>query len=289
MNTVIYWLGRAFIAFVQALPLRVVARLGRIGGGLAFYLTARYRRVTLNNLTMVFSKEKSPEEIRELAKETFRRIGENYTCAVKTAAMSFDELRPHLEFAGFEKFPPNLPNAPHHNIVMAIGHFGNFELYARIQDIRRDYQGATTYRGLKQPAMNRLLQSLRGQNGCLFFERRADGDKLKQLMNRGHVLLGLLADQSSRGARIPFMGHDCHTGLAPAVLALRYNARMFSIICFRTNLAQWRIEVGNEIQTQENGQPRTSEDIMRDVNRDLEAAVRRDPANWFWVHRRWKD
>jgi len=28
---------------------------------------------------------------------------------------------------------------------------------------------------------------------------------------------------------------------------------------------------------------------MRDVNRALEAAVRRDPANWFWVHRRWKD
>jgi lauroyl/myristoyl acyltransferase len=28
---------------------------------------------------------------------------------------------------------------------------------------------------------------------------------------------------------------------------------------------------------------------MRDVNRAFEAAVRRDPANWFWVHRRWKD
>ena len=30
------------------------------------------------------------------------------------------------------------------------------------------------------------------------------------------------------------------------------------------------------------------EDIMRDVNRAFEAAVRRDPANWFWVHNRWK-
>jgi KDO2-lipid IV(A) lauroyltransferase len=288
MNFLIYWLGRAFIAFVQALPLRVVARLGRVGGGLAFYLTARYRRVTLNNLTMVFSGEKTPEEIRALAKENFRRIGESYACAVKTAAMSFEKLRPHIEFAGFEQLPQNTPAAPR-NIVMAIGHFGNFELYARIQHIRPDYQGATTYRGLKQPAADRLLQSLRGQSGCLFFERRADGDKLKQLMNRGGVQLGLLADQSSRGVRIPFLGHDCHTGLAPAVLALRYNARMFSIICFRTGLAQWHIEMGDEIATHENGQPHTSEAIMREVNRALEVAVRRDPANWFWVHRRWKD
>ena len=27
---------------------------------------------------------------------------------------------------------------------------------------------------------------------------------------------------------------------------------------------------------------------MRDVNAEFEKAIRRDPANWFWVHRRWK-
>ena len=289
MNFFIYWLGRAFIAFVQALPLRVVAQLGRTGGGLAFYLTARYRHVTLKNLTMVFGKEKSAGEIRELAQENFRRLGENYASAVKTAAMSFAQLRQHLEFIGFEKFPPNPPGAAHHNIVMAIGHFGNFELYARIQDIRRDYQGATTYRGLKQPAMNRLLQRLRGQNGCLFFERRTEGEKLRELMNRGNTLLGLLGDQSSRGVRIPLLGHDCHTGVSPAVFALRYNARLFEVICYRTALARWRIECGEEIPTHENGQPRTTEAIMRDVNQAYARAIRRDPANWFWVHRRWKD
>jgi lauroyl/myristoyl acyltransferase len=29
-------------------------------------------------------------------------------------------------------------------------------------------------------------------------------------------------------------------------------------------------------------------DIIRDVLRAQEAAVHRDPANWFWVHKRWK-
>jgi lauroyl/myristoyl acyltransferase len=288
MNTLIYWLGRAFIAGLQALPPRVVARLGRAGGGLAYFLTPRYRRVTRDNLTLIFRNEKSPPEIRTLAQECFRRIGENYASAIKTAGMSFEQLRPHLEFAGFEGLPVNSP-AEKHNVIMAVGHFGNFELYARIQDIRRDYQGATTYRSLKQPAMDRLLQSLRGRNGCLFFERRAEGEKLREILNHGGVLLGLLADQSSRGARIPFLGRNCNTGLAPAVLALRYHARLFDVICYRTSLAQWRIEWGQEIPTHENGQPRSSEAIMRDVNAALERAVRRDPANWFWVHRRWKD
>ena len=289
MNTVIYWLGRAFIAVIQRLPLPFVARLGRASGGAAFHLDVRHRRVVLDNLTRCFGAEKPADEIRAIAHEHFRRIGENYLSAVKTAAMSFDELKPHLEFAGFDTLPHKINGSITRNAVMAVGHFGNFELYARIHDLRKDYQGATTYRGLNQPALDRLLQSLRGQNGCLFFERRTDGAKLRERINRGGLLLGLLADQSSAGLRGPFLGHDCNTGLAPAVLALRYNAELFTAICYRVAPARWRLETGARIATHEHGQPRSSADIMRDVNRALEIAVRRDPANWFWVHRRWKN
>lgn len=289
MNTIIYWLARTLVVAVQALPLNLVARLGRTAGGLAFLLTARYRRVVVQNLTLCFGSEKSPAEIHELARENFRRIGENYLSAIKTSVMSAGELRPHVEFAGTEQLPQKSGDALLPNVVVAIGHFGNFELYARFQDVRPDYISATTYRALNQPALNRLMQDLRGTSGCLYFERRADGPLLRAALARGGVILGLLADQSSKGLRAPFLGHDCNTGLAPAVLALRYETDLYSGICYRVGLAQWRVELGEKISTHENGQPRPSAEIMRDVNRALEAAVRRDPANWFWVHRRWKD
>ena len=44
----------------------------------------RHRRVALRNLTMCFG-QRTPAEIRALARENFRRIGENFACAVKTA------------------------------------------------------------------------------------------------------------------------------------------------------------------------------------------------------------
>src|ERR1039457_4347105 len=288
MDTLIYWLARALVAVIQALPLPFVARLGRRTGGLAFHLTARYRRVALQNLTLCFGGEKSPAEIQELARENFRRIGENYLCAIKTAAMTADELKPHVEFVGVERLPKKIGGAPLPNVVVALGHFGNFELSARFHDLRPDYQCATTYRALKQPAMNRLMQDLRSTNGCLFFERRTDGPLLRAAMARGGLILGLASDQSSKGLRAPFLGHDCDTSLASAVFALRYQTELYSGVCYRVGLAKWRLELGEKIPTHENGHPRSSEDIMRDVNRALEAAVRHDPANWFWVHRRWK-
>ena len=279
---IVYYFARALIALIQSLPLPLVARLGRFGGGLAFRLDARHRRVTVANLQMCFGAEKSPHEIMALARENFRRIGENYCCAIKTSAMSAEELRPYVELVdGGRLQPPR-------RMVIAIGHFGNFELYARFQQFSPGYQCATTYRALKQPELNQLLQSLREKSGCLYFERRTDAPLLRTAMSQPNIILGLLADQSSRGMRAPFLGHDCDTGLAPAVFALRYHSELYTAFCFRVAPAKWSLELGDEIATHENGAARSSEDIMREVNRSFEKAVRRDPANWFWVHRRWK-
>lgn len=288
MEPLLYYLARALVACLQALPLTAVARLGRFCGGLAYWLDGRHRRVTLLNLTMCFGAQKSPAELRSLAREHFRRLGENYACAVKTAAMSLEELRPHVEFVGNPRLLSPRGDGPPEGVVGAIGHFGNFELYARVGQFAAAYQCATTYRGFRPPSLNRLLQSLRERSGCRFFERRFEAPALKAFMNQPGVMLGLLSDQSSGALRGPFLGHDCQTSAAPAIFALRYRCALITAICYRVGLARWRIELGEDIPTREDGRPRSTAAIMGDVNRAFEAAILRDPPNWFWVHRRWK-
>ncbi len=289
METLLYLLARTVIAILQALPLLWVARIGRAGGAMFYLLDARHRKVVLKNLTNCFGHEKSPAEIRAIAKENLRRIGENFCCATKTAAMSLEELDGHLEFSGAEKLAPK-PGQPAQTRVIAIGHFGNFEIYGRFGQFMPIFKTATTYRGLRQPSLNRLMQSMREKTGCLFFERRTDSAALKAAMAQPGLILGLLADQhaGNNGLRIPFFGRDSSTSAAPAIFALRYRCPLSTGFCFRVGLAKWRLEAGEEIPTHENGEPRSAEEIMSDVNRAFEAAIRRDPANWFWVHNRWK-
>lgn len=288
MDPLLYLIGRALISLIQALPLRLVARLGRAGGALAYSLDGRHRKVSLKNLARSFPG-KSRAQVRDLAKENFRRIGESYTCGIKTAGMTFEELKPHVEFVVPPEFRP-APGVKPRSLVVALGHFGNFELFARFGQFCPGYVCATTYRGLRQAALNRLLQTLREQSGCLFFERRFDAEKLKALMNRPGVILGLLCDQNGgrKGLQFPLMGHFAATSPAVALFALRYHCPLYTGICYRIGLAKWRIEAGAEIPTHENGVVRTTEAIMRDVNAAFEMAIHRDPANWFWVHNRWK-
>lgn len=290
MDLPLYWFALAFVKFLQALPLRAVARIGRLGGGLAYWLDLRHRKVAINNLTMCFGEENSRAEIRRIARENFKRIGESYCCAIKTSTMSFEQLKRHLAFAGAERLYPEpyVKHAP--GRVVAIGHFGNFELYPRFADFMPGIQPASTYRALRQPLLNGLLLQIRKRSGALLFERRTEAAALKTAMSKPGILLGLLVDQhaGTSGVWVPFFGKECSTNTAPAVFALRYDCRLFTGFCFRTGLAQWRLEGGDEIPTHQDGKPRPIAAIMTDINRSFEAAIRRDPANWFWVHKRWK-
>ena len=118
----LYLLAHTVIIFIQALPLKLVAWLGRRIGFIFWCLDARHRRVALPNLTLCLGNEKSPAEIRALARENFRRIGENFACAVKTAAMDFESLRSRVEFAAPALSNP--PSAPPRSVVCAIGRQG---------------------------------------------------------------------------------------------------------------------------------------------------------------------
>ena len=289
MNAIVYVVAWCVVKILQALPLRWVARFGRAAGAAAFLVDARHRRVAIKNLTQCFGKEMSAAQIRDLAKENFRRIGENYCCAAKTAAMTWEELAPHVKFEGPSWVMDRVAAKPR-SIVVAIGHFGNFELYARFGSANPNFQCATTYRALHPPSLNKLLQSLREKSGCNYFERRTDMAALKSWILPEGQMLGFLSDQHAgrSGVRAPFFGVDCATTAAPAVFALRYSQPLLVAICYRTDLACWRVEISEQIPTQDLGRARSVEALTVDINRAFETAVRRDPANWFWVHNRWK-
>ncbi|HWF20251.1 MAG TPA: hypothetical protein VG754_13360 [Verrucomicrobiae bacterium] len=290
MDQVLYFFGSFVIALLQVMPLRWVAQLGRCGGEVVYWLDRRHRKVALRNLTLCFQNTKSPEKIRALAHENFRRIGENFACSVKTAGMTEAQLKKVMEVNRDGAFVAAGGGPQAECLIYATGHFGNFELFARLSWFIDEYKVAATYRGLRPNWLDRLVLGMRTNSGSAMYERRTGAEELKRAMSEGGRLLVLFSDQSVRenGMELPFFGRPCQTSRAPAVMAMRYKGTLFVPICYRTGLGRWRIEVGEPIPTHADGQRRSIEAITRDMNSAMEMAVERDPANWFWVHNRWK-
>jgi KDO2-lipid IV(A) lauroyltransferase len=290
MDKPLYLFARLAIALFQVMPLSWGARIGRCGGGIFFWIDARHRKVAIKNLTLCFQEVKTKREIRGLAKENFRRIGENFCASIKTSGMTNEQLNEVVEIKGVGLADATRTEPQTESVIYASGHFGNYELFARMSAFIGGYHVAATYRGLRQESLNELLRSLRTVSGNIMYERRTESEALKKAMGEGGRLLVLFSDQSERdnGMELPFFGRPCQTSRAPAIMAMRYKGALFVPICYRTGLARWRIEVGEPIATHEDGVRRSVEAVTRDMNRAFEAAIEKDPANWFWVHNRWK-
>lgn len=270
--------------------MRWAAHLGRRCGDFMYYVDGRHRRVALRNLTMCFWETRSPAEIVEIAQENFRRIGENICCAVKSTSLDDQALSQFLCFDRNDTIETRRALASR-NVLLASGHFGGFELFSRISPHLAQYKHAATYRAPRQQELEELLVHFRSKAGTRLFERRAGAESLKKALSQGGLLLILFSDQSDRinGLELSFLGHAAYANRAPAVMAARYNCSLFVPICYRTAHGQYRIELGEPIPTlNADGSRRACEDITREINRAYETAILRDPANWFWVHNRWK-
>src|SRR4051812_19934093 len=270
--------------------LSFAAFLGRFGGGLAYYLDVRHRQVAIRNLTLTFANTKSPAEISSIARENFKRIGENICSAIKLASLPKNEVPRFVDVAetGSESSASGLRAR---NILLASGHFGSFELFTHLSRRYPQFRHFATYRGIRQPRLDAFMRRLRTDCGTTMLDRRTASETLKKELSAGGAVIILFADQSDRqnGLELPFLGRPAFTNRAPAVMATRYDCSLFAPICYRIGLGHYRIEMGEPIPTRDSeGHRRSCEEITRDINSAHEAAILRDPANWFWVHNRWK-
>jgi len=246
METVYYLIARCVIGIASCLPLKFVAWCGRHGGAIAWYLDNRHRNVALQNVQASFP-EKNENEVRGIARENFCRLGETYASILKTGHMKENEISKILTIDGYEAIENILKENPKERIILAAGHFGNFELLSWLRlgapSVR---QWITTYRGLHQQKLTELLLDLRKASGVLYLDRRNQMRQITKAMEQPGIVLGLVADQRPHrgGLRLPMFGRETSVNPAPAVMAKRYNCRLFPTACFRTALGHWTIELG---------------------------------------------
>ncbi len=105
-------------------------------------------------------------------------------------------------------------------------------------------------------------------------------------------MVGFLVDQNvrrSEGVFVPFFGRQACTGRSVAVIARKTGAEVVPIFIRRLDDRHHRIVIGEAIPT-----PRTADadrDILehtRAITAVVEKAIRESPAEWLWMHRRWK-
>lgn len=171
--------------------------------------------------------------------------------------------------------------------VLLTGHFGNFGLLAATLAKRNPVDLAG--KPIANPAVESLLVDIGARVGLgrIRFDRGAR-NVFRALEQNRWVMLMADQDAGRSGAFVPFFGRASSTWAGPASIALRTGAPLVMAFITRRSDRRHDIEVLAPLPMPDRGDPEAETALTATHTAELERQVRKHPAMWFWLHRRWK-
>jgi KDO2-lipid IV(A) lauroyltransferase len=275
---------------VALIPLGPGLRIGAALGALGYRLAFRTRRLALTHLAQAFP-EKGEAERDEIARRMFVHLGMS-AFEITSIASYDDRLATYMENRDPELVQAAVARGK--GIVFVTGHLGNWELMARLMAKTQCAVSAVAKRGGDARLMG-LIEDWRasGQVTTLWREDPGTARALLRVFKQNQAL-GILVDQDTKvqGVWVPFFGRPAYTPRAPGDLALRTGAPVLVGTCHRKGERPgdgFQFEV-TEIPYDPKPADKEAEviRITAACQAVMEAAIRRYPADWVWMHERWK-
>jgi len=282
------WLAvKAAVGFFRMLPRRAALAAGSGIGRLAPYLDRRDYRLAVEHLRIAFGNEKSEEEIRRLARETFRHVAMNFVDVARLGIMSPEEIERVCVPHGIDRLRNAIEQG--NGVIGLTSHTGCWELLgAYIAVIGVPI--AVIARKLYDPRLEELLVETRVHGGMKNISRGHDTRDIIRSLREGY-LLGVLIDQDMKvkGEFVDFFGRPAHTATAPAQLSLRYGAPILPVLTWRDDGHRHHVCIGEPVEIEATGdRERDVVELTARCSRVIEEFIREHPEQWVWFHRRWK-
>lgn len=255
-------------------------RLGERLAGWAWRIDKKHRERTISNLA--FAMPELDEKMRlETAHEVYRHFGRTAADFMRADVRTPTEVLDSIEVEGREHMEEAV--AMQKGVLAITGHFGNWERFAHWMTLNGTPL-TVVQRDADDTGIDAAMRRKRHAQGVVILSR---GNTVRQILANlklNHAI-GILPDQNTKEAFVPFFGKPCGTVLGPAVLHLRTGAPLLPCYCPQVGPGRWKIVFRPVVKSPEGTRP---EQIMTVLNAELEAMIRQYPSQWLWMHDRWK-
>lgn len=287
-SRVLYWLTYAGMWLVALLPFRALYVLSD-----GLYLLMRHvvhyrKKVVRRNLSLSFPEKPQPE-LREIERRFYHYICDYMLEEVKMLRMSFDELQRRMSYEKTDIFLEMIEK--HGGIVVMIPHYANFEWLTGMAAIMKpeDITGQV-YKPLRNNHLDEMFKLIRSRFGGYNIPKHSTAKEVIRLRrDNKRMALGLITDQSPNRSEAHYWTTFLHQDTVFMDGAERI-ARMMDFPVFYAELqktGRGYCKVSFDLITETPKQTAGGE-ITECFARRLEQTIRREPAYWFWSHKRWK-
>jgi KDO2-lipid IV(A) lauroyltransferase len=277
------WVAVFILWLISLLPLPVLALLGRGLGRLAIVVAKRRVYIVRRNLELCFP-EMSVQQRDQLAREHFMLLGQAVLSVGINLAASKKRLQRLVKVRDRHHYDQALDSGK--PVILLAPHFVAMEIGGLVLAPERFM--LSMYQAIRNPLIDTLVRKGRSRFGGVMVERKSDLRKVIKLVRAGNPFYYLPDQDPGSGDKVfaPFFG--VQTAVTPGLSRLARLSNAVVIPCLSRILPGGK---GYEVRFLPAFNDFPTDDPVLDaayLNRMIEEQVRKMPAQYFWVHRRFK-
>jgi len=278
-----------FLIFVSNVVPRIAwLKFCGVLGRLAYWFASETRQLTVKHLTMAYQDEKSGAEIKAMSKQVFEMLGKNSGDILRTTRVkTWADLQKLLMMHGFENY--EAANKKGKGVIFLTCHLGAFDLQVSamaLLGLNPNIIGTP----LKSKRLNELLWNYRNMHGAIAIERGRETFKMMKVLKSGGSM-ALLIDQDTKvkSRFVNFFGMPAATPVGATVMAMKTGAAIVPTYIYLGDDWMHHMNILPEIPMRVTGDDEADMIFNTQVLTDfIEEQIRKHPAQWVWMHKRWK-
>lgn len=284
------WLGLNLCSLmIRVIPGRCLYAFARNIASLAFIFAVKQRRIALESLSIAFGREKSKAEIEGIAKDCFIYMAKS---AVELMYLMDKPLllKERVEITGRENLDKAL--AAGKGVILISAHFGNFPLL--LGRLAQDgYKVGGIMRPMRDARVEKIFLEKRDRFGVktIYSQPRNEcvNNTISALRNNELVFIPVDQNFGTGGVFVNFFGMKAATATGPVVLAQRTGASLVPCFIIRQPGDRHKVIFDPELGLREGKDPQDTILVnIQAITDIIESYIRKYPAEWGWIHRRWK-
>ncbi|MBI4691376.1 MAG: lysophospholipid acyltransferase family protein [Nitrospirae bacterium] len=274
------------------LPFGFSIKAGEFLGLLLFYAWGSRRRIAIENIEKSEIGRQKAEGRRQkwevsIAKESFKNLGRSFVEVIKIYYGLGRGLIDSVEIEGVENFHNARKKGK--GIIFITGHCGNWELSAIAMSVKIGKSSGVARR-IDNPCLNKIVEGIRQRYGnSIIYKQGALKSIIKKVREGGCV--GILMDQAvlaDEGYVIDFLGRGAWTTKMPAMIARKTGAAVLPTFIRRVD-GRHRITIHPQVELSTTGdKEKAAVEDTKKFSSYIEEYIKGNPAEWLWIHRRWK-
>ena len=286
-NWFVYVLVKCFFKLLQTIPRTLSFFLLTRIAMICYYVIPDARKKTIRHLSLVFGKEKSEKQIKQMAKEVYRDLGRNAVDMFRLKKIVGANPDRYVTCHGLEHLDQALVKGK--GVVVITGHLGCWELMAGYM-AAKGYAASVVGTPLYDPRLDKMLVDNRTSVGLKNIIRSSGAREILRTLRKGEIV-GILIDQDTKvdATFVDFLGMPTYTPIGPVVLALKTGAAIVPMAIHIEANNQHVIEIERAIELEKTGDVTKDREINTiKCSKAVEKFLLKNPTQWVWMHERWK-